>query len=104
MDWVVTLFNKLIEFLYKLILSLVDMLKDMVFWIVEQFMSAVSSGLSWAVSAFQPVDVSQYLQSIPPNVAWVMGAVGLPQCLSLIISAIALRMVLQLIPFTRLGS
>ncbi|MCX2759899.1 DUF2523 family protein [Vibrio sp. Sgm 22] len=104
MDWIVTLFNKLIEFLYKLILSLVDMLKDMVFWIVEQFMSAVNSGLSWAVNAFQPVDIGQYLQSIPPNVAWVMGAVGLPQCLSLIISAIALRMILQLIPFTRLGS
>ncbi|TKF31653.1 DUF2523 domain-containing protein [Vibrio kanaloae] len=100
MDWIVTLFNKLIEFMYQLLLSLITMLKDMVYWVVEQFMEVVNS----AVALFQPVDVGQYLQSIPPNVAWVMGAVGLPQCLSLIISAIALRMILQLIPFTRLGS
>ncbi|MEZ8724529.1 DUF2523 family protein [Vibrio pomeroyi] len=104
MDWIVTLFNKLIEFMYQLLLSLITMLKDMVYWVVEQFMEVVNSALSSAVALFQPVDVSQYLQSIPPNVAWVMGAVGLPQCLSLIISAIALRMILQLIPFTRLGS
>lgn len=104
MDWVITLFNKLIEFLYQLIISLVSMLKDMVFWIFEQVMNAISSALGAAVSAFDVVDVSQYLENIPPNVAWIMGAVGLPQCLGLIISAIALRMVLQLIPFTRLGS
>lgn len=104
MDWIVTLFNKLIEFMYQLLLSLITMLKDMVYWVVEQFMEVVNSALSSAVALFQPVDVGQYLQSIPPNVAWVMGAVGLPQCLSLIISAIALRMILQLVPFTRLGS
>lgn len=104
MDWIISLFNQLLEFLYRLVISLVDMLKDMIFWIVEEFMSVVNKGLSWAVAAFEPVDVSQYLESIPPNVAWVMGAVGLPQCLSLIISAIAIRMILQLIPFTRLGS
>ncbi|HHX8562865.1 MULTISPECIES: DUF2523 family protein, partial [Vibrio] len=51
-----------------------------------------------------PVDMSQYMTSIPPTVSWVMAAVGLPQCLSIILAAITVRLMLQLIPFTRLGS
>ncbi|HDM8072463.1 TPA: DUF2523 domain-containing protein, partial [Vibrio harveyi] len=44
------------------------------------------------------------MTSIPPTVAWVFAAVGLPQCLSIILAAITIRLLLQLIPFTRLGS
>ncbi|MDF5683562.1 DUF2523 family protein, partial [Vibrio parahaemolyticus] len=47
---------------------------------------------------------SQYMTSIPPTVSWVFAAVGVPQCLSIILAAITIRLLLQLIPFTRLGS
>lgn len=104
MSWITDLFNKLLSFLYSLLLSLVDMLKDLLLWAFEQIFEAIKILLSWVMGIFEPVDIGQYLTSIPPNIAWVMSAVGLPQCLSIIIAAITIRMILQLIPFTRLGS
>ncbi|MBO0210715.1 DUF2523 family protein [Vibrio sp. Vb0877] len=104
MDWLVDLFNKLLVFLYQLLVSLFNMLKDLFFWAVEQVMGMVNMLLSGVFALFAPVDMSQYMTSIPPTVSWVMAAVGLPQCLSIILAAITVRLMLQLIPFTRLGS
>ncbi|MCG6280584.1 DUF2523 family protein [Vibrio diabolicus] len=104
MDWLVDLFNKLLVFLYQLLVSLFNMLKDLFFWAVEQVMEMVNMLLSGVFALFAPVDMSQYMTSIPPTVSWVMAAVGLPQCLSMILAAITVRLMLQLIPFTRLGS
>ncbi|ELI0633001.1 DUF2523 family protein [Vibrio harveyi] len=104
MEWLVDLFNKLLEFLYQLLLTLFDMLKDIFLWIVEQVMNAVNMVLPSVFALFAPVDMSQYMTSIPPTVAWVFAAVGVPQCLSIILAAITIRLLLQLIPFTRLGS
>ncbi|MCR9490443.1 DUF2523 family protein [Vibrio alginolyticus] len=104
MDWLVDLFNKLLVFLYQLLVSLFNMLKDLFFWAVEQVMEMVNMLLSGVFALFAPVDMSQYMTSIPPTVSWVMAAVGLPQCLSIILAAITVRLMLQLIPLTRLGS
>ncbi|ELE6596797.1 DUF2523 family protein [Vibrio parahaemolyticus] len=104
MDWLVDLFNKLLVFLYQLLVSFFNMLKDLFFWAVEQVMEMVNMLLSGVFALLAPVDMSQYMTSIPPTVSWVMAAVGLPQCLSIILSAITVRLMLQLIPFTRLGS
>ncbi|EGR0761940.1 VSK receptor, partial [Vibrio parahaemolyticus] len=41
MEWLVDLFNKLLVFLYQLLISLVNMLKDLFFWAVEQIMAMV---------------------------------------------------------------
>ncbi|TBT82518.1 VSK receptor, partial [Vibrio parahaemolyticus] len=66
MDWLVDLFNKLLVFLYQLLISLVNMLKDLFFWAVEQIMAMVNLLLSGVFSLFAPVDMSQYMTSIPP--------------------------------------
>ncbi|WP_025542954.1 VSK receptor, partial [Vibrio parahaemolyticus] len=76
MDWLVDLFNKLLVFLYQLLISLVNMLKDLFFWAVEQIMAMVNLLLSGVFSLFAPVDMSQYMTSIPPTVAWVMAGGG----------------------------
>ncbi|TBT13680.1 VSK receptor, partial [Vibrio parahaemolyticus] len=67
MDWLVDLFNKLLVFLYQLLISLVNMLKDLFFWAVEQIMAMVNLLLSGVFSLFAPVDMSQYMTSIPPT-------------------------------------
>lgn len=104
MDWIVDLFNKLIEFLYRLIISLVDMLKDLFIWVVDQLFSNVESLITWVFGFFEPIDISQYLTSIPSEVSWVMSVIGLPQALSIILASLVARLLLQLVPFTRLGS
>ncbi|MDF5326747.1 VSK receptor, partial [Vibrio parahaemolyticus] len=65
MEWLVDLFNKLLVFLYQLLISLVNMLKDLFFWAVEQIMAMVNLLLSGVFSLFAPVDMSQYMTSIP---------------------------------------
>ncbi|NMU34525.1 VSK receptor, partial [Vibrio parahaemolyticus] len=58
MDWLVDLFNKLLVFLYQLLVSLFNMLKDLFFWAVEQIMAMVNLLLSGVFSLFAPVDMS----------------------------------------------
>ncbi|NMT50528.1 VSK receptor, partial [Vibrio parahaemolyticus] len=57
MEWLVDLFNKLLVFLYQLLISLVNMLKDLFFWAVEQIMAMVNLLLSGVFSLFAPVDM-----------------------------------------------
>ncbi|AAL49742.1 TPA: DUF2523 domain-containing protein [Vibrio cholerae] len=104
MDWVIDLFNKLIEFLYRLLITLIDMLKDVFLWLIDGVLSAVNLLLEKALSLIEPMDVSSYLTGIPSGAAWVISAIGIPQCLGMIMSAIIVRILLQLVPFTRLGS
>ncbi len=104
MDWIVELFNKLIAFLYMLLLSLIDMLKDLFYFVVEEIFEVANGLLTWVFGFFEPVDIGQYLTAIPPTVSWVLAMIRIPQCLTIILAAITCRILLQLIPFTRLGS
>ncbi|MCQ1056923.1 DUF2523 family protein [Photobacterium sp. DNB23_23_1] len=103
-DWIVDLFNILLDFLYKLVLSLVDMLIDSVYFILEQLLVVGKGLISLISDMLAPVDLSEYMTGFPPSVSWVLGQIGLPQALGIIITAITIRLILQLIPFVRLGS
>ena len=104
MDWIVDLFNKLIEFLYRLIISLVDMIKDVFIWALDEILTLCQSLIDWVFGFFEPMDISQYLTSIPSEVSWVLSAIGLPQAMTIILASLVVRLLLQLIPFVRLGS
>ncbi|ELR65758.1 hypothetical protein C942_00844 [Photobacterium marinum] len=103
-EWVEYLYNELLDFLYRLLLTLITLLQDLLFGIFDVFMTAVEKILSGLASFMQPIDISQYITAIPPEVAGVMGLIGLPQAMVMITTAITVRLILQLIPFTRLGS
>lgn len=83
--------------------ALWDLLRDAVCWPFEQV-------LDIAVSALGAIDVSAItgqlgvFSQIPAGVVEVMAASGAGVCFSIIAGALAVRFVLQLIPFTRLGS
>ena len=104
MEWLVNLFNIVMSFIYSLFLSVPQIMKDFFFWIVDQLMGVMQWAANLVLSLFAPIDLSQYLTSIPPNVSWVFMQLGLPNCLLIIGSAIVIRLTLQLIPFVRLGS
>ncbi|MFH4666648.1 DUF2523 family protein [Vibrio cidicii] len=104
MDWIIELFNQLLEFLYRLLISLVDMLKDLFIWLLDGVISAVGVLLQQCLDLIKPIPISDYLSGIPSGVAWVLSAIGIPQCIGIIMTAITIRILLQLIPFTRLGS
>jgi len=97
-------FNAIADFFYSLFLSLMEALKDLVFWIFEMLLDLVTGALSGLSAMLGQLDVSQYMGSVPPTVAWVFIQAGIPNALAIISTAIGIRLLLQLIPFVRLGS
>ena len=79
-------------------------------FITDAFVWVFDSVLGVAVSALGAVDVSgmssagQWWGSLPGEVMNMLGLVGFGTAMGIIVAAIGIRLVLQLIPFTRLGS
>lgn len=92
----------LIALLFKVLASVFMMLKDVVMWSFDQFLillTAILGGVSMAsITNLIPA------LSIPPEVMNIMGLLGLGDCFAILIAAFSIRIVLQLIPFVRLGS
>jgi hypothetical protein len=87
-----------------LVLTVFDMFKDLFYAVLELIMGLVGTLLNGLGSLFSAMDLSQYLSFIPPDIANIMGLIGLGQAMTMIIAAIVIRVSLQLIPFVRLGS
>lgn len=82
--------------------SLWDLLSDAASWVFEQVLGV-------AVSAVAAVDTSGLSSasgwgSLPAEVINILALLGVAQAVGIIVAAIGIRLVLQLIPFTRLGS
>jgi hypothetical protein len=80
-----------------------DIARDLFCWPFEQAMKIV-------LSALQGLDLSA-LESyaaqagnLPSEILNILGLLGAGTCIAIIVAAIGIRLILQLIPFTRLGS
>lgn len=80
-----------------------DLLRDVITWAFDQ-----STGLACSLTG--SIDVSgitstiQANSSLPAVALAALGAMGFGTAFAIIVAALAIRFVLQLIPFTRLGS
>lgn len=92
------------DFFKSVMLTLFDVLKDIVFWIFEQFFDLIIYALSGLDSLVQLIDITSLVSGLPDEVTNMMGLLGLGHCIGVIGIAIIIRILLQLIPFTRLGS
>lgn len=103
-DWIVVQFETLVNAIYNVYVSIKNVLFDIPPWILDQVLSIASTLLGSVLAILQPIDLSQYLSALPSEVSWTLSMIGIPQCLGIISTAIVTRLLLQLIPFTRLGS
>ncbi len=103
-DWIVVQFETLVNAIYNVYVSIKNVLFDIPPWILDQVLTIASTLLSSVLALLQPIDLSQYLSALPSEVSWTLSMIGIPQCLAIISTAIVTRLLLQLIPFTRLGS
>src|SRR5262245_19326471 len=93
----------LLEVVMAVINSFLTMLKDLFSWAFESI-------LVIALNMLNSLDLSALnngigaLGSLPVEVVNVLSLCGIGECLAIIFSAIVIRIGLQLIPFTRLGS
>lgn len=104
LDWFAKRWNEFLDILFSLVLSIFDMLKDLACFLFEGILSIVTTALSSIGSALSTLDIVQYFSMLPEDVQNVMAIVGVNDASIIIVTAIGIRLVLQLIPFTRLGS
>lgn len=89
-------------FFKSLVLTLWDAFQDGFTWIVEQILGLASAGL--AALDFNASQFDTCSAGVTAEVMNIMGLVGVGEAAAIIVSAIGIRLILQLIPFTRLGS
>jgi len=78
-----------------------NMVTDVVIWAFDSVLGIASSALA-AISV--PFDPQIYYAMIPAEVAQLMGYIGVPQAIAMIVAALVVRFILQTIPFVRWGS
>lgn len=79
---------------------------DLVCWAFEgllKLMGVVLSGLP-GPDAFAALNPAQYINGAPADLVNMIGLVRVGEALAIILAAIGIKLVLQVIPFTRLGS
>ena len=92
----------LIDLVVAVFVAVWDILRDAVCWCLDECMAvAVSTVGALDTSAF--ADVNAWGQ-LPAEVLNILALLGAGTAVSIIGAAIAIRLTLQLIPFTRLGS
>lgn len=90
-------------FFTSLLYSLGDMLKDLFFWLIETVGTFGKTFIA-GFGGMPEYSIAQHFTSLPSDVRQVIALTGLAECVVLIVAAITIRLTLQLIPFTRLGS
>lgn len=93
-----------IDFFKRIWLSFIDFMEDFFLWIVDITLSLLETILNTFGYLFSMLDVTQYISAIPPDVSNVLSLIGLGEAMGIIITAGTIRLILQLIPFVRLGS
>lgn len=80
-----------------------DFIKDAFSWLFEQVLKVSIS----AISAIDVSGLNGYISAagtLPAEILNILGLLGVGTAISIISAAIGIRLVLQLIPFVRLGS
>lgn len=97
LDW-------LLDQLKSFALTIWDMFTDGLLFIVDIFMDLGMGILDGFSYALELVDLSQYISGMPSEVMFIFDATGLGTAVGMVMTAGAVRLFMQLIPFVRLGS
>lgn len=103
-NWLIDIWNLFLDTLYRFLLSFSDMFKDLFCWLLDSVLDIALEALHALDAMFDAFNVLQYWDLLPPDVSNVLGAIGIGTATGMIVTAITIRLTLQLIPFTRLGS
>lgn len=78
--------------------------KDLACWILESVLKLVVYILNSTSINFDVFNPGTYIASMPADLTNMLSLIGLPDAIAIIVAAIGIKVLLQLIPFTRLGS
>ena len=104
LDWFAHRWNAFIDFMWRLILSIYDMLKDFFYWIIEELFLIGNTILDSIAYLFDGLSITQYFSMIPPETTHMLNVIGFSEAMGMIVTSLGIRLILQLIPFVRWGS
>lgn len=86
--------------------SLWHVVTDVFCWVFEGFLKILQGVLDAlpGTQAFSLLNPAQYINGMSADMVNMIGLVRVGEGLAIILAAIAVKLVLQVIPFTRLGS
>lgn len=93
----------LIDFFKDIFTSIWELIKDSFIWVIEQLTQLATS----AINSMDFSGINQHIGNfgaLPSEILNVAGLLHLGTCMSIIGAALLIRLLLQLIPFVRLGS
>ncbi|MFA0062457.1 DUF2523 family protein [Vibrio cyclitrophicus] len=96
--------NKIEIFFESLILTLEAMTKDIVYFFIDELLEMAISALEKLAELMDYLDFSQFYSMLPDDIYNALGALGFGEALTMIVSTIFLKIILKLLPFTKLGS
>lgn len=94
----------MVDFFYRLLLTVFDFLKDFFFWVIDNLMAGAIVLLDLLGEGFAGLNPLSYINAIPAETQAMMAMTGFNEAMSIIVAAIGIRFLLQLIPFVRWGS
>lgn len=106
LNWIAGKYTEFLNFIVEKIDLIFEwawgLLKDVIAWCFESLLNVVI----WSLSQFDlsGIPALQSWQGLPEDVKNVMGLLGVGQAATIIVGAVGIRIVMQLVPFTRLGS
>jgi hypothetical protein len=79
---------------------------DLVCWILEGFLGLIQTVLNSlpGVDGFALFNPAQYISGLPADLVNMIGLCRIGECMAILLAAILIKLTLQIIPFTRLGS
>lgn len=104
LDWLSERWNDFLTWGLSLLLSIWDMVIDLVCAILDTIFGVLVGIVEQLGSVFGSFGLLQYLNMLPDEMLNVMALVGVNEATVIIVSAVIVRFTLQLIPFVRLGS
>jgi len=104
LTWLTETWNDFVDFMYRLLLSLMDMLKDIFIWALEQLMNVGKLLLDGVGSLMSGLDIASYFALIPSETAYYLSILGVSLAMGMIVTCLSIRFLLQIIPFVRWGS
>jgi|LUME01.1.fsa_nt_gb hypothetical protein len=94
----------IVDIIYQGVLTLTTFIADVFFVVLESVMTGAIALLDTFGTGLDGLNPTSYIQAIPSEVKGMMVATGFNECISIIVTAIGIRMILQIIPFVRWGS
>tara|TARA_B100001245_G_C22836175_1_gene402099 strand:- start:36 stop:353 length:318 start_codon:yes stop_codon:yes gene_type:complete len=96
--------QSIVDVIYQAVKTLMTFVSDVFFFVLENVMQGAIALLDTFGTGLEGLNPTQYITAIPAETKGMMAACGFNECITIVVSAIGIRLILQLIPFVRWGS